>query len=160
MNKKLTLSVLIALFLTACGSSNSIPNLKKPLEYGNAVLKRNQFELAESHWADVARIRAEAQRLGMQIQNGEITRVQAAQALNQYRLRVAGANPVDDSVYDVYLRAAVDSQRKVITPQQSRAYVENALKGWVQRWPHMDKKPNNPAFTNFLLEHFGMETLK
>lgn len=161
MKKIQAMSVVFALGLSACGSNISIPNMKNPLSYGTQpIMEVQTFRLAESHWSDVAKIRAEALRLGIQVQNGDLTRVQAVQALNQYRLRIVGANPIDDSVYDVYLRAAVDSQRNVITREQSRTYLENTLQGWLKRWPSMDKKPNNPAFTNFLLEHLNMETLK
>ncbi len=120
----------------------------------------SQYTLAERHWDDVAKIRAEAQRLVFEVRAGNLTKVQAAQYLNRYRLGLVGRNSVDDSVYEVYQRAAVDSQRGAISSEQSKAYVENTLRGWQQRWPHMTNKPTNPAFTNFLLEYMGMQPLK
>ena len=54
----------------------------------------------------------------------------------------------------------MDSQRGTINSEQSKVYVKNALRGWQQRWPHMKNKPNNPAFTNFLLEFMGMQPLQ
>ncbi len=110
------------------------------------------YRLAGSHWTDVSKIRDEATRLNDQVGQKKITKVQAAQHLNRFRLKLVGSNPVDDSVYEVYLRSAVDSQRGAITSAQSKQYVQNALKGWQQRWPNMRNKPNNPAFTNFLME--------
>jgi hypothetical protein len=139
------------LALAACDATLNPPS-SRPADSG--------YTLASSHWSDVAKIRAEAQRLGTQVRAGKMTKVQAAQYLNRYRLKLVGANSVDDSVYDVYLRAAVDSQSGKISPQQAKNYVENALKGWQQRWPHVRKKPSNPAFANFLLEHMGMTPLK
>ncbi|MDO4433058.1 MAG: hypothetical protein Q4B82_00555 [Alysiella sp.] len=118
------------------------------------------YRLANSHWTDVAKIRAEAQRLTTLIGNGSMTKVQAAQHLNRYRLQLVGSNGVDDSVYEVYQYAAVESQRGSMTSAQARAYLENALKGWQQRWSSMQQKPANPAFTNFLLETMGMQHLQ
>ena len=54
----------------------------------------------------------------------------------------------------------VDSQRGTITAAQSKAMIEHALRGWQQRWPHLNNKPNNPAFTNWLLEFMGMQPLQ
>lgn len=122
--------------------------------------KSSTYQLDSNHWSDVAKIRAEAQRLGLQIQNGEITKVQAALLLNQFRKKQVGRNSVDDSVYEVYQEAAVASQSGKITSAQSRAYIENALIGWQKRWPNMAQKPNNPAFTNFLLEYMNMQPLQ
>ena len=114
------------------------------------------YRLASSHWTDVSKIRDEATRLNDQVGQNKITKVQAAQYLNRFRLKLVGSNPVDDSVYEVYLRSAVDSQRGAITSAQSKQYVQNALKGWQQRWPNMRSKPNSPAFANFLMELMNM----
>ena len=89
-----------------------------------------------------------------------MTKVQAAQYLNKFRIQLVGRNVVDDSVYEVYLRSAVDSQRGEINTEQSKLYIQNALRGWQQRWKNMDTKPSNPAFTNFLMEVMGMQPLK
>lgn len=125
-----------------------------PIDTGGA------FRLSNSHHSDVAKIRFEATRLSDQVGKGQITKVQAAQYLNKYRLQLVGKNPVDDSVYEVYLRSAVDSQRGAITTEQSKLYIQNTLKGWQQRWPNMSNKPNNPAFTNFLMELMNMNPLQ
>ena len=121
---------------------------------------RAPYRLAETHWADVSKIRDEATRLSYQVSEGKITKVQAAQYLNRFRTEQVGRNPVDDSMYEVYLRSAVDSQRGAITTEQSKLYIQNALRGWHQRWPNMKSKPANPAFTNFLMEVMGMNALQ
>ncbi|TFV04598.1 prokaryotic membrane lipolipid attachment site family protein, partial [Bacillus stratosphericus] len=95
-----------------------------------------------------------------QVSQGKITKVQAAQYLNRFRTQQVGRNSVDDSMYEVYLRSAVDSQRGAISSQQSKLYVQNALRGWQQRWPNMSNKPANPAFTNFLMEVMDMRPLE
>ena len=47
---------------------------------------------------------------------GSLTKVQAAQYLNRFRIQQVGRNSVDDSMYEVYLRSAVDSQRGELLP--------------------------------------------
>lgn len=151
----LSVGILATLLLSACVAVES------PYAAQNAPhTSSKNYSLAANHWSDVAKIRAEAQRLGTQVRTGRLTKVQAAQHLNRYRIQLVGHNSVDDSVYDVYLRAAVDSQRGAIDSAQSKAYVENALRGWQQRWGGMENKPKNPAFTNFLLEFMGMQPLR
>ena len=150
--KKIHLSAIIAaLVLSACSAPHPASGVSGD---------RSGYTLAQQHWSDVTKIRAEARRIGAKVRDGQMTKVQAAQHLNRFRLRTSGSNIVDDSVYEVYLRSAVDNQRGNITAQQQRAYVENALKGWQQRWSSMHEKPNNPAFTNFLLEFMGMKPLQ
>ena len=43
---------------------------------------------------------------------------------------------------------------------QSKLYIQNALRGWQQRWKSMTNKPSNPAFTNFLMEVMSMTPLQ
>jgi hypothetical protein len=156
MKKHILISLLVATALSACATEmpNTQPNVST-----NQV-QSDSFRLASDHWANVAKLQAEANRLGDQVRAGKLTKVQAAQYLNRLRISLVGNNIVDDSVYEVYQRAAVDSQRGTINSEQSKVYVKNALRGWQQRWPHMKNKPNNPAFTNFLLEFMGMQPLQ
>lgn len=118
------------------------------------------FRLADSHWSDVSKIRNEATRLSYQVSQGDITKVQAAQYLNRFRINLVGRNAIDDDMYEIYLRSAVDSQRGAINTDQSKLFIQNALRGWQQRWPNMQSKPANPAFTNFLMEVMGMKPLQ
>ena len=153
MKKALTLS-LLAIALSACQSGFN--SGRTPSSSVSAA----GFRMKSSHYSDVAKIRAEANRLGTQVREGKLTKVQAAQHLNRFRLDLVGHNNVDDSVYEIYLQAMVDSQRGTITAAQSKAMIEHALRGWQQRWPHLNNKPNNPAFTNWLLEFMGMQPLQ
>ena len=156
MKKHILISLLVATVLSACATEmpNTQPNVS------TTQVQSDSFRLASNHWANVAKLQAEANRLGDQVRAGKLTKVQAAQYLNRLRISLVGNNIVDDSVYEVYQRAAVDSQRGTINSEQSKVYVKNALRGWQQRWPHMKNKPNNPAFTNFLLEFMGMQPLQ
>lgn len=145
--------------LSAC-ETVSVPGIGAGRKPEAVRSQPGAYRLAPSHWADVAKIRDEATRLSDQVGQGKITKVQAAQQLNRFRIRLVGNNPVDDSIYDVYLRSAVDSQRGAISSAQSKQYIGNALKGWQTRWPHMQNKPANPAFANFLMELMGLQPLK
>ncbi|MDO5059428.1 MAG: prokaryotic membrane lipolipid attachment site family protein [Neisseria sp.] len=161
--KKLILPLIATAGLSAC-SSIYIPTLKEvpvfPPQGQKVDTSVSAYRLSSTHWTDVAKIRNEATRLSDQVSVGKITKVQAAQLLNHYRVKLVGHNQVDDSVYEVYLRSAVDSQRGAITPQQSKLYIQGALKGWQQRWPNMQNKPANPAFTNFMMEVMGLTPLQ
>lgn len=155
--------ILFALAALSGCSSIYLPTLKEvPVRPTNTTVDTGKatYRLASNHWSDVSKIRDEATRLSYQVSQGQITKVQAAQYLNRYRIQQVGRNAVDDSVYDVYLRSAVDSQRGAISTEQSKLYIQNALKGWQQRWPNMRNKPSNPAFTNFLMEVMNMKPLQ
>ncbi|MDO5640031.1 MAG: prokaryotic membrane lipolipid attachment site family protein [Neisseria sp.] len=157
------LPILFALAALSGCSSIYVPTLKEvPVRPTNTTVdtSKTTYRLASNHWSDVSKIRDEATRLSYQVSQGQITKVQAAQYLNRYRIQLVGRNAVDDSVYDVYLRSAVDSQRGAINTEQSKLYIQNALKGWQQRWPNMRNKPANPAFTNFLMEVMNMKPLQ
>lgn len=162
--KKLPLTLLVAMSLSACitvnapmGTPTTSNNTSSaPVVSGNAV----GYRVAASHWGDVAKIRQEAQRLGGEVGAGRLTKVQAAQYLNRYRLNLVGSNQIDDSMYEVYQKAALDSQRGVISQEQSKQYIISALKGWQQRWGSMSNKPANPAFTNFLMEVMDLKPLQ
>ena len=161
--KKYLIPLSIAAVLSGC-QSVYVPTLTEiPVNPVNTVKTEapaKGFHLAPSHWTDVAKISDEATRLSYQVSIGKMTKVQAAQYLNNFRKRLVGRNAVDDSMYEIYLRSAVDSQRGEINTEQSKLYIQNALRGWQQRWKNMDAKPNNPEFTNFLLEVMKMQPLK
>ena len=165
--KKYLLSIGLIAALTGC-ESIYIPTLKEVPVYptnsrpypSSQTRESSTYTLSSNHWTDVSKIRDEATRLSDQVKQGQLTKVQAAQYLNRFRIQLVGRNAVDDSVYEVYLRSAVDSQRGAITTEQSKQYIQNTLKGWQQRWPNMASKPTNPAFTNFLMEVMGLSPLK
>lgn len=149
--------ILLPLLLAAC----QLPN-KTSVNVGTTSSQSGarSTHLAASHWSDVAKIRNEATRLGYEVAARRMTKAQAAQALNRFRIGLVGHNQIDDDMYAVYLRSAVQSQQGRINAQQSRTFVQNSLRGWQQRWPHMQNRPANPAFTNFLMEVMNMEPLK
>lgn len=158
--KKHFAATALVLALTGC-STLYVPTLKEvPINTrSNADIDTatTPYRLAPSHWSDVAKLNAELQRLGSQVAKGEITRVQAAQYINRLRLELVGRNMVDDDVYNVYLRGAVDSQRGAISSEESKRLVQRAVQGWQQRWPNMTSKPSNPAFTNAMIEVLGLK---
>ena len=163
--KKHILTLFSAAALSACGTVY-IPSLTEvPVRPTNTKVVKSdvpssRFHLSPTHWVDVSKIRDEATRLSYQVSQGKLTKVQAAQYLNRYRIQLVGRNSIDDSMYEIYLRSAVDSQRGEINTEQSKLYIQNALKGWQQRWKNMDAKPVNPAFTNFLMEYMNMSPLQ
>lgn len=112
--KKYLIPLSIAAVLSGC-QSIYVPTLTEipvnPINTVKTEAPAKGFRLAPSHWADVAKISDEATRLGYQVGIGKMTKVQAAQYLNNFRKRLVGRNAVDDSMYEIYLRSAVDSQR-------------------------------------------------
>ena len=152
--KKYLPILLVAGLLGGCNLLSSPNNTRQ-----NTQASPN-YTLAASHWGDVAKIRNEATRLGYEVTKGRMTKTQAAQQLNRFRINLVGRNSVDDSMYEVYLRSAVQSQQGRLTAEQSKIFIRNALQGWQQRWPNMQNRPANPAFTNFLMEAMNMQPLK
>ncbi|MBP5790574.1 MAG: prokaryotic membrane lipolipid attachment site family protein [Neisseriaceae bacterium] len=169
--KKLFLLLSVSLVVAGCGTTISIPSaptIKKqpqPIQPAPQPVEPTQqqpqvFRLAPNHWADVQDIRNEAVRLSREVGKGTINKVQAAQELNQFRLALVGSNVIDDNVYDVYLRGAVGSQSGQISSAQSKQLIQTALEVWQNSWPSMQDKPDNPAFTNFLMQTMGMTPLQ
>lgn len=162
--KKIFISLFALVAVSACTTTVYVPESSSgsylvPVQGGPAKSVSN-FQLAPSHWTDVAKIREEANRLANEVQRGKMTKVQAAQYLDRFRIQTVGRNSIDDNMFGVYLRSVVQSQSGQISAAQSRQSIQNALVGWQQRWPNMGAgRPNNPAFTNFLLEYMRMRPL-
>ncbi len=160
MKTQISVLVLVAA-LSGCSSVYVPKIVEVPIKPTTSVqTPPASYRLAASHWSDVSKIRDEATRLSYQVSQGQITKAQAAQYLDRFRINLVGRNAVDDDMYQIYLRSAVDSQRGAITTEQSKLFIQNALRGWQQRWPNMQSKPANPAFTNFLMEVMDMQPLK
>jgi len=106
-----------------------------------------------------SQILIEANRLADRVKNGELTRLQAADQLNLVRLRLVGANQVDDSTFASYRYLAKQRDLGLLTQEQSHAKLETRLRDWQQRWPRMSKRPADPAFTNFLLRLYDLPPL-
>ena len=160
MKTQISVLVLVAA-LSGCSSVYVPKIVEVPIKPTTSVqTPPASYRLAASHWSDVSKIRDEATRLSYQVSQGQITKAQAAQYLDRFRINLVGRNAVDDDMYQIYLRSAVDSQRGAINTEQSKLFIQNALRGWQQRWPNMQSKPANPAFTNFLMEVMDMQPLK
>lgn len=158
MKTHISLLVLLAA-LSGCSSVYVPKIVEVPVRPASSQVPSAGYRLAASHWSDVSKIRDEATRLSYQVSQGQMTKAQAAQYLDRFRINLVGRNAVDDDMYQIYLRSAVDSQRGAINTEQSKLFIQNALRGWQQRWPNMQSKPANPAFTNFLMEVMDMQPL-
>lgn len=101
----------------------------------------------------------EANRLASKVKSGELNRVAAADQLNVYRLRLIGANLVDDNSFAMYRYLAVERDAGRLTQEESQARMEMRLREWMRRWPKLQPKPPVPVFTNFLLKLYGLPAL-
>jgi hypothetical protein len=101
----------------------------------------------------------EANRLAGKVKAGELGRVAAADQLNAYRLRLIGANQVDDNNFAMYRYLAVERDAGRLSQEESQARMEMRLREWLRRWPKMQPKPPQPVFTNFLLKLYGLPAL-
>ncbi|PXX44655.1 MULTISPECIES: hypothetical protein [Aquitalea] len=101
----------------------------------------------------------EASRLAGKVKSGELSRVAAADQLNVYRLRLIGANLVDDNSFAMYRYLAVERDAGRLTQEESQARMEMRLREWLRRWPKLQPKPPAPVFTNFLLKLYGLPAL-
>ncbi|BBF84154.1 hypothetical protein DLM_0490 [Aquitalea magnusonii] len=107
----------------------------------------------------VEQLLREANRLAGKVKSGELNRVAAADQLNSYRLRLIGANPVDDNNFAMYRYLAVERDAGRLSQEESQARMEMRLREWLRRWPKMQPKPSQPVFTNFLLKLYGLPAL-
>ena len=91
--KKYILPILAVAALAGCESIyvptlKEVPvrptNVKKPK--ADSQVSATGYHLAPSHWADVSKIHDEARRLSTQVSQGSLTKVQAAQYLNRFRI--------------------------------------------------------------------------
>lgn len=102
----------------------------------------------------------EANRLAEKVRNGEMTRLEAADQLNLVRLRLVGANRIDDSTFSTYRFLVLHREDGSMTQEESHSRMEMKLREWQQRWPQLARRPADPAFTNFLMQLYGMPPLK
>jgi flagellar motor component MotA len=63
----------------------------------------------------------EANRLADKVKNGGMSRVAAADQLNVYRLRLVGANQVDDNCFAMYRYLAVQRDAGQLSQEESQA---------------------------------------
>lgn len=118
--------------------------------------KALQFKRAN----DSAAILGEASRLASLVRAGAISRSEAAERLNSYRLARVGSNFVDDNTYSTYRALTVARERNQISQEEFQARMQGRLQDWQARWPTLKQRPANPAFTNFLMNVYNYPTLK
>ncbi|MFC3533753.1 hypothetical protein ACFOLG_16405 [Vogesella facilis] len=102
----------------------------------------------------------EANRLAGKVGNGELTRVEAAEKLGEMRIKLAGRNQVDDDVYRLYYQIAQLRDAGKLDNDAARKQMEERLKYWQRRWPGLQSKPLNPAFTQFMFKVYGLPPLQ
>ena len=101
----------------------------------------------------------EANRLAVLVEKGELTRVEAADELNGYRLRIVGSNRVDDSTFATYRYLATMRDGGKMSAEDTHARMERKLLEWQRRWPKLSSRPADPAFTNFLMQLYDLPQL-
>ena len=103
---------------------------------------------------------AEADRLADRVGKGELNRVQAAEKLGETRIKLVGRNLVDDDVYRLYYQIAQLRDAGRIDGDAARKQMEDRLRYWQRRWPGLQNKPANPAFTQFMFKVYNLPPLK
>jgi hypothetical protein len=151
--KSLTPLLLVSLLLTACGSFKQPPS---PIQSGHGGITRASAPQASRSGL----IFREANRLAGEVEAGRMSRVEAADALNDYRLRVVGSNRVDDSTFATYRYLAVERDSNGMSAEESHARMEMRLREWQRKWGDMRNRPADPAFTNFLMQLFDLPPLQ
>ncbi|WP_036666534.1 hypothetical protein [Paludibacterium yongneupense] len=143
------LSLVLLLALCACAGNRPPPSaadsptrsVAQPLPKSTQLLK-------------------EANRLADQVKEGRLNRLEAADELNIFRLRLVGANAVDDASFATYRALAIARDAGSMTSEAAQARMQARLRDLQRRWPAMSRKPADPAFTNFLLNVYGMPVLE
>ena len=142
--------------LTAC---SALQQLGAPVHSGTAASSRPAQQAAPRAADKVDQLLAEANRLADQVKSGALTRTAAADQMGAARLRIAGANPVDNDNFAVYRQLTVEREAGRIDSDAFRSRLELHLREWMRRWPKYSPKPADPAFTNFLLKLYGLPPL-
>jgi hypothetical protein len=131
---------------------------------GCGVFKQPSASVQSGRYATSAPSRSgmifhEASRLAGEVEKGSMTRVDAADQLNAYRLRIAGHNRVDDSTFATYRYLAAMRDSGAMSAEETHSRMELKLRDWQRRWPKLGNRPADPAFTNFLMQLFDMPPL-
>lgn len=152
--KRLIFCAGCAVWLSAC--TNLIPPAPTP----SRPPVRPTIPLpSPRHDSKIDILRREASQLAAQVGRGTLSRTAAADQLNIVRLRVVGANLVDDNTFAMYRYLAVERDADRLTQDESQAKMEKRLHDWRKRWPKLRNPPADPAFTNFLLGVYGLPRL-
>lgn len=148
--KKIIIPLFLAFALAGCPS---IPRITDTPPSNNGQISPEQQR------ADVDAITAEAQRAAELVKAGKINRTQAADMLGKFRLTRVGPNVIDDDTFATYRRITVQRENRRITQNEAHAIMETKLRDWRRRWVAMKQRPQNPAFTNFLLRLYNLPQL-
>ncbi|WP_233163840.1 hypothetical protein [Chromobacterium sp. ASV23] len=151
--KRLIIGLTVLGGLTACGS---LQQIAAPVHPGGGAASTSTVRPASSK---VDQLLDEANRLADRVKSGELTRTAAADQLGAARLRIAGANAVDNDNFAIYRQLTVEREAGRIDSDAFRARLEAHLREWMRRWPKYTPKPADPAFSNFLLKLYGLPPL-
>lgn len=103
---------------------------------------------------------AEANALAGQVGNGQLTRLQAADRLDQKRLALVGHNAIDDALFKAYRDQTVLLQRGQIAQADLRTRLVREIDHARRNWNAMPlpQRPN-AAFTRFLIRIYDQAPL-
>jgi hypothetical protein len=118
----IVLVLFVLAMLTGCGATR--PPLPAAPANGTAVITGKGSQLL-----------AEANLLADKVKHGEITRLAAADQLNRVRLRLVGANRVDDAVFASYRSLVRRRDEGAITQPVFQEKMKQTLQMWQRRWP-------------------------
>lgn len=151
--KALCRLALLSLLLSACSL------LQQPAAPQNTVRPSRPALTPPAPESKLEQLLKEANRLAGKVKSGELSRTAAADQLNAYRLRLIGANQVDDNNFAMYRYLAVEHDAGRLTQEEAQTQMEMRLREWLRRWPKLQAKPPQPVFTNFLLKLYGLPAL-
>jgi hypothetical protein len=150
-SKTIAVIALATLMLVGCGT----------LKQGAAFIQNGHGSaVPASGMSKSNQLLKEANRLAEQVKQGQLSRLQAADELNILRLRLVGANRVDDSTFATYRFLVLKREAGTMSQEESHSRMEMKLRDWQRRWPALSKRPADPAFTNFLMQLYSMPALK
>ena len=102
---------------------------------------------------------AAADQIADRLREGELTRLQAAEALNQQRLKIVGANPIDDEVFARYHELIAKVQAGRLSQTDLRQRLKQKLDS-VNAQPWQTRQSTPPLFTHFLLKTIYGQTAR
>ena len=102
---------------------------------------------------------AAADQIADRLREGELTRLQAAEALNQQRLKIVGANPIDDEVFARYRELIAKVQAGRLSQTDLRQRLKQKLNS-VNAQPWQTRQSTPPLFTHFLLKTIYGQTAR
>jgi len=102
---------------------------------------------------------AAADQIADRLREGELTRLQAAEALNQQRLKIVGANPIDDEVFARYRELIAKVQAGRLSQTDLRQRLKQKLDS-VNAQPWQTRQSTPPLFTHFLLKTIYGQTAR